>query len=360
MSWVDFILPLLGSFVSPNWLDSAKNLKIMETESIQAAFVKSACIYRDLVIGLNNTLAAVSSPIDEAVNVLTKVAARDLSVRMQGSYAGQFERIKVSLNDALGGIGETLAQVALGAEQVNVASYEIANGSQSLAHSASTQAVTLAEITNCMESISIATKQGVSSAAAGRALAAKAQLSVQSGSDSMVLMSDSIEKIRKSSEATTRILRTIDDIAFQTNLLALNAAVEAARAGDAGKGFAVVAEEVRNLAQRSAAAARSTAELVEESVKNSEGGVIITKQMGTILEEISCGSRKVNDIISEISTASNCQLREIEGMNKAISNLDKITQENAASSEESASAGEELNAQASSLSATVSAFTISR
>ena len=315
-------------------------------------------VYRELIVGLNNTIEAVNAPIDEAVNVLGKVAERDLSARLNGSYAGQFESMKLSLNNALNGLCETLGQVALGAEQVNVASCEIANGSQALAHSASTQAVTLAEITSCMETISVATKQGVNNAALGQALAAKAQLSVQTGTQSMALMSESIEKIRKSSEATTRILKTIDDIAFQTNLLALNAAVEAARAGDAGKGFAVVAEEVRNLAQRSADAAKSTAELIDESVKNSEGGVAITQQMGSILSDINEGSRKVNDLISEIATASQSQLKGIEDMHKAIAGLDKLTQENAASSEESASAGEQLNAQASSLASSVSAFTL--
>ncbi len=315
-------------------------------------------VYQELVLGLNTTLASVNAPIDEAVNVLAKVADRDLSIRMEGAYKGQFGSIKTSLNNALDCLSETLAQVSLGAEQVNVASCEIANGSQSLAHSASTQAVTLAEIATCMESISIATKQGVRNAATGRALAMKAQSSVQTGTESMVLMSESIEKIRRSSDATTRILKTIDDIAFQTNLLALNAAVEAARAGDAGKGFAVVAEEVRNLAQRSAAAAKSTADLVEESVKNSEGGVLITKQMGLILTDISEGSRKVNDLISEIATSSQSQLKGIEDMNNAIAGLDKLTQENAASSEESASAGEQLNAQASSLASSVATFII--
>jgi methyl-accepting chemotaxis protein len=313
-------------------------------------------VYADLVSGMQQTFDSASKPIAEAVKVLEKIADRDLRVRMVGDYAGSFNSIKLSLNAVVNGLNECLSQVALGADQVNSASGEIANGSQSLAQGASQQASALADISASLEQMSASTKQNADNAAIGRSLAEKSQSSAKKGTDSMLRMGESIAKIKESADATAKIVKTIDDIAFQTNLLALNAAVEAARAGDAGKGFAVVAEEVRNLAQRSADAAKTTADLIGESVKNSEAGVKITAEMSSILTEITDGSCKVSDIIREIATASKLQSSGIEQVNSAIISLDKLTQETAASSEESASASEELNAQASSLAQAVAEF----
>lgn len=312
--------------------------------------------FAELIHGMNATLDAIQSPIEEAVRVLGNVADRDLTCKMTGSYNGAFDTMKTSLNAAIDGLNGALAQVAVGAEQVNSASGQIANGSQTLAQGASQQASALADITSSMNQMNSITKQNSDNAALGRTLAEQSQASVQRGTEAMARMGNSISKIKESSDATAKIVKTIDDIAFQTNLLALNAAVEAARAGDAGKGFAVVAEEVRNLAQRSAAAAKTTADLIEESVRNSEGGVVITAEMSKILSEVNEGSRKVNDLIAEIAESSKEQAHGIGEVNQAISNLDKLTQESAANSEESASAGEELNAQASSLANTVAAF----
>ena len=312
--------------------------------------------FSELIQGMNATLDAVSAPITEAVQVLEQIAQRDLCVQMQGDYVGSFECMKGSLNAAIDDLNESLSRVALGAEQVNAASGQIADGSQSLAQSASQQASALAGISSSLEQMSAATKQNADNAAIGRTLAEQSAHSVERGTEAMKRMGDSINKIKESSDATARIVKTIDDIAFQTNLLALNAAVEAARAGDAGKGFAVVAEEVRNLAQRSAEAAKTTANLIEESVKNSEGGVRITAEMSEVLIQIHAGSRKVNDIICEIASATRQQAAGIQQVNSALTNLDKLTQETAANSEESASAGEELNAQAGSLAGTVAEF----
>ncbi len=317
-------------------------------------------VYAQLLIGVNDTMDAVSKPIDEALQVLGQIAQKDLNTRMQGNYAGSFDEMKHSLNGAIEVLNNALAQVSLGAEQVNAASGQIANGSQSLAQSASQQASALADISSSMEEMSASTKQNADNASIGRSLAEESQTSVHKGSEAMVRMGNSIAKIKDSADATAKIVKTIDDIAFQTNLLALNAAVEAARAGDAGKGFAVVAEEVRNLAQRSAEAAKTTAQLIEESVNNAEGGVRITQEMSDFLQQINAGSRKVNDIICEIAAASKQQSSGIELVNSALTNLDKLTQETAANSEESASAGEQLNAQASSLANTVAEFRLNK
>ena len=165
----------------------------------------------------------------------------------------------------------------------------------------------------------------------------------------MSRLSRAIDDIKKSSDETAKIVKTIDEIAFQTNLLALNAAVEAARAGEAGKGFAVVAEEVRNLAQRSAEAAKNTASLIEGSQKNSEHGVMIAAETAQALNKITESSRKVASLVSEISAASKEQSQGIDQINTAVAQMDQVVQTNASNAEESASASEELSSQSREL-----------
>jgi len=180
-------------------------------------------------------------------------------------------------------------------------------------------------------------------------LAGDAKLSADKGNGAMGQMNNAIHDIQKSANETAKIVKVIDEIAFQTNLLAWNAAVEAARAGEAGKGFAVVAEEVRNLAMRSAEAAKNTATMIEESIKNSQNGVNIVTSVAKTLEEISDTNGKVNQLVGEISLASLEQAQGIKQINQAVTQMDKVTQQNAANAEESASASEELNAQAEQL-----------
>jgi methyl-accepting chemotaxis protein len=175
------------------------------------------------------------------------------------------------------------------------------------------------------------------------------QQSATQGRDAMVRMSEAIQKIKESSDQTAKIIKTIDEIAFQTNLLALNAAVEAARAGDAGKGFAVVAEEVRNLAQRSAEAARNTAELIEKAQTYSDNGVHVSGEVAAILNEIIGGVLKVAQLAESVSASTEEQARGIDQVNQAVAQMNGVTQGNAASSEEAASASEELSAQADEL-----------
>jgi methyl-accepting chemotaxis protein len=240
-----------------------------------------------------------------------------------------------------------------GAAQVSSASTEVANASQQMAGGANDQAASLEETSASLEEMASMTKQNAGNATQASATAGVARKAAEQGQNAMVQMASAIERIKASSVETAKILKTIDEIAFQTNLLALNAAVEAARAGDAGKGFAVVAEEVRNLAQRSAEAARNTAVLVDESQKNAVDGVETTALVGQQLREIGTSIERVAQLIQEVAAASNEQAQGIDQINRAVSNMDRVTQSNAALSEESASSSEELNAQAVELDAMV-------
>lgn len=180
-------------------------------------------------------------------------------------------------------------------------------------------------------------------------LSEQAKVAADKGNGEMTEMMNSMNEIKKSSDEISKIIKVIDEIAFQTNILALNAAVEAARAGDAGMGFAVVAEEVRNLAQRSAQAAKDTAGIIENNINMSKTGVEVANKVGESLAEITVQAKKVNELMDEISAASQEQSQGISQINKAIVEMEKVTQENASTAEESAASSEQLSAQAENL-----------
>jgi methyl-accepting chemotaxis protein len=315
--------------------------------------------FKEMVDGFNASLDAVLEPINEAAAVLEKVANRDLAARVAGAYQGDHAKIKDALNTAVTNLDNSMLQVGGGSEQVSAASTQISSGSQNLAQGSSEQASSLEEVSSTLEEMASMTRQSAENSNQATGLSLTARESADRGIEAMGRMRTSIDSIKNSSDETAKIVKTIDEIAFQTNLLALNAAVEAARAGEAGKGFAVVAEEVRNLAQRSAEAARNTASMIEESVTNAESGVKVTGEVAQALDEIADGSRKVNDLVGEIAAASTEQSQGIEQVNTAVTQLNQVTQQNAANAEESASAAEELNSQASELQNMVGQFNLS-
>lgn len=246
-------------------------------------------------------------------------------------------------------LGEIILSLDGGSSQVDSASQQLSESSQSMAESASEQAASLQETSSSLEQMSAQTKQNAQNASIAEKAMKSTQPLVDEGVQAMVRMNKTMEDIKSASMETSKIIKTIDDIAFQTNLLALNAAVEAARAGEAGKGFAVVAEEVRNLAHKSAQAAKNTSELIESSQERSDRGLAVAREVSANLEKISKSVNDVSTLVVEISAASGEQATGIQQINTAMSEMDKTVQNNASNSEESASAAEELSSQAAEL-----------
>lgn len=248
------------------------------------------------------------------------------------------------------GIGKSLKSVIRGlgesSQQVAAASAQVASASQSLAEGSSEQAASLEETSSSLEEMASMTRQNANNAREADQLMTQTNEVVQRANSSMGELNASMEEIHRASEETSKIIKTIDEIAFQTNLLALNAAVEAARAGEAGAGFAVVADEVRNLAMRAADAARNTADLIEGTVKKVKGGAELMTRTSEDFSELTQSSIKVAQLVGEIAAASSEQAQGVEQVNLAVSEMDKVTQQNAANAEESASASAEMNSQA--------------
>jgi sensor histidine kinase regulating citrate/malate metabolism len=234
-------------------------------------------------------------------------------------------------------------------EQFVSVSNQVSSASQSLAQGASEQAASIEETSSSLEEMSSMTKQNADNASAADNLMKQSRLMVDKANGSMTELTQSMVDITKASDETSKIIKTIDEIAFQTNLLALNAAVEAARAGEAGAGFAVVANEVRNLAMRAAEAAKNTANLIEGTVKKVREGSELVERTNGAFSEVSKSAAKVDDLVSEIAAASKEQAQGIDQVNKAVSEMERVTQQSAANAEESAAAGEELTAQAEQL-----------
>ena len=240
-----------------------------------------------------------------------------------------------------------------GAEQVASASNQVSAASQSLAEGASEQAASIEETSSSLEEMSSMTRQNADNATQANTLMKEANEVAKTAGEAMSNLDTSMQDISSASEETQKIIKTIDEIAFQTNLLALNAAVEAARAGEAGSGFAVVADEVRNLAMRAAEAAKNTAGLIENTVKKvNDGSSLVSHTSGSFSEMVEKVAR-VGELVDEIAAASSEQAQGIDQVNKAVAEMDKVVQQNAANAEESASASEELNAQAEQMEGVV-------
>ena len=258
-----------------------------------------------------------------------------LGVWLTRSITGALRRVIVGLSE--------------GAEEVASAAGQVSGASQSLAEGSSEQAASIEETSSSLEEMSSMTRRNADNAKEANRLMGEARAVVSAANEQMGRLTESMGEITRASEETSKIIKTIDEIAFQTNLLALNAAVEAARAGEAGAGFAVVADEVRNLAMRAAEAARNTAVLIEGTVKKVKDGSELVGRAEEAFRQVAGSSSKAADLVAEIAAASDEQAQGIGQINTAVSELDKVTQQNAANAEESASAAEEMSAQAESM-----------
>ncbi len=316
--------------------------------------------YRSIIEGFNRTLDIVIEPINETIGIMQSMADGDLTKNMLGNYKGDTLRLKNATNESIQSIAQLMNQVRTTVEEVNRGAMQVSDASTALSQGATEQAASLEEITSSMTEIGGQTRTNAENANQANTLSSDAREAADKGNSEMRQLNEAMSEISDSSKNISRIIKVIDEIAFQTNLLALNAAVEAARAGRHGKGFAVVAEEVRNLAARSATAAKETSEMIENSIKTVERGSALTIKTAEVLEEIKNSSIKVADIIGEITTSSNEQAQGIAQINEGLTQIDRVTQTNTASAEESASAAEELSGQANQLRKMIARFKLSQ
>jgi PAS domain S-box-containing protein len=306
------------------------------------------------------TAAEMERLVAEVQAVLGRLAENDLTQEMAGTYPGELEKIKASVNAVVHNLLDTIIAVRESVEAVSTGAEQITKGNEDLSQRTSEQASALEETSASMEEMTSTVKQNADNAKQANQLAVAARDTADKGGAVTKRAVDAMGEINKSSKKIADIITVIDEIAFQTNLLALNAAVEAARAGEHGRGFAVVAAEVRNLAQRSATAAKEIKGLINESIQRVNDGSELVTQSGKTLEEIVNAVKRVGDIIAEITAASQEQASGIDQVNKAIMAMDETTQQNAALVEETTSASQSMRSQAAELLRRMAVFKIQK
>ena len=356
----------LGSVVE--WAD--RTLEVATEEEV-ASIVQSAAMgdftvrmglqgksgfFLQLGEAINKLLQTSEIGLNEVVRVLGALSRGDLTEKITNEYSGTFGQLKDDSNSTVEKLKEIVGQIKDATDTINTAAREIAAGNSDLSQRTEEQASSLEETASSMEELTSTVKQNAENAKQANQLAIGASDVAGKGGAVVNQVVATMDSINESSRKIVDIISVIDGIAFQTNILALNAAVEAARAGEQGRGFAVVAGEVRNLAQRSAAAAKEIKTLIGDSVEKVQGGSKLVAQAGQTMEEIVTSIRRVTDIMSEITAASVEQSAGIEQVNIAITQMDEVTQQNAALVEEAAAAAESLEEQAQNLSASVATF----
>ena len=290
---------------------------------------------------------------NEVLGAFNSLAAGDFTFTAKGLVSAPLSRANAALCDLV-------AQIQSAGQQIAAGSAQVADGSQSLSQGATESAASLEEISASMTELASQTKQNADNASQANSLSTGAKNAANHGNKLMADLVAAMGEINQSAESITKIIKVIDEIAFQTNLLALNAAVEAARAGQHGKGFAVVAEEVRNLAARSAKAAKETEQLIEESSRKTHRGAEIADKTAAALKGIVAGAAKVSDLVGEIAAASKEQAAGLQEVTQGLGQIEAVTQQATANAEESAAAAEELSSQSELLRQMLGRFKISR
>ena len=294
--------------------------------------------------------------LDDAIQILNRLAKGDLTKTMDGTYEGEFSGIKDAINDTVNNLIDIIGNIKDTATSVNSSALEISSGSQDLAHRTEEQASTLEETAASMEQLTSTVRLNTDNAQEANTLSTEARNVASRGGSVVEDAVAAMGRIQESSQRMSDIIGTIEDIAFQTNLLALNAAVEAARAGEAGKGFAVVASEVRSLAGRSAEASKEIKDLINNSVDEVQSGADLVNKSGESLVEIVESIKQVAELVSGIAEASQEQASGIQEVNSAVTQMDETTQQNAALVEESTAAAQSMSDQSSGLAKLVSFF----
>ncbi|QCS66377.1 HAMP domain-containing protein [Achromobacter denitrificans] len=300
----------------------------------------------------------VLQPLKEAGNHFDRIAGGDLTARVDVRNTNEIGQLFAALKRMQESLTRTVSSVRRGVDEINVGSREISAGNTDLSSRTEEQAASLEETAASMEELASTVKQNADNARQANQLAASASDVAERGGSAVSEVVSTMQEISASSRKISEIVSVIDGIAFQTNILALNAAVEAARAGEQGKGFAVVAGEVRSLAQRSAQAAKEIKGLIEDSVTKVGAGSQQVERAGATMQEIVASVKRVTDIMGEISAASEEQSSGIDQVNRAVSQMDEVTQQNAALVEEAAAAAGSLQEQAQRLAEAVAVFKI--
>ncbi|HMM07082.1 MAG TPA: methyl-accepting chemotaxis protein [Clostridiales bacterium] len=303
-----------------------------------------------------HTAEILNSYIGEISEVLTKISNGNLNQEVTREYIGDFNEIKVSLNNIINSLNSTFGEMDRSADQVFEGASQVSEGAQSLSQGAAEQAGAIEELSATLSEITAQIKANAENAAKAKEISVLNGQTTAEGKVQMDLMIKAMDEISNASNKIGKIIENIDDIAFQTNILALNAAVEAARAGSAGKGFAVVAEEVRNLAGKSAESAKDTAALIESSLAAIENGSKIVTQTAEALEKIAEGTERSDEVVQEIADASEEQAKAADQVNIGMEQISGVVQTNSATAEESAAASEELSGQSQMLKELIGKF----